>query len=280
MSAMLALAEKLDKDSDRNISILLLFQHAEENGQGASAIIKSGFLRQFNISHVFALHNTPGFEQGSIIIRQGAFSAAVETLIISLEGKTAHAAEPEKGINPANAVAEIINAFQNHHSNGSDINAFFKITPVYINMGQNSFGTAAGMATLVFTCRAYNNRLFSDKKQQLELLVKKITANTAGLKVSMAWTEPFKASINDTDAVRIVKGTAEKNDFPLIVKETPFPWGEDFGVFCEQYKGAMFALGIGSDCPPLHHPEYRFPEDLIYRAAHFWLQLIKEISIE
>ena len=98
MSIMLGFACELLKQPPDKGRILLLFQSAEETGQGAKALLDSGFLKNYDIDSAFALHIMPGYDQGAIICKEGNFTPAVESLNIELIGKTSHAAEPEKGI--------------------------------------------------------------------------------------------------------------------------------------------------------------------------------------
>ena len=57
----------------------------------------------------------------------------------------------------------------------------------------------------------------------------------------------------------------------------PFSWGEDFGLFTQEYKGAMFGLGAGENCPPLHSPQYDFPDELIESGAGMFYSIAQEI---
>ncbi|MBA3900790.1 MAG: amidohydrolase, partial [Bacteroidetes bacterium] len=43
-------------------------------------------------------------------------------------------------------------------------------------------------------------------------------------------------------------------------------------------KGAMFGLGAGENTPPLHHPDYDFPDELISNGAEIFYELIKDIN--
>ncbi len=90
-------------------SLILLFQPAEETGKGAAAILKDPKFETLQPDYVFALHNIPGEPLNSIITVQHLFSPAVQSIAIYLTGKKSHASEPENGINPALAIAEIIN---------------------------------------------------------------------------------------------------------------------------------------------------------------------------
>jgi metal-dependent amidase/aminoacylase/carboxypeptidase family protein len=55
----------------------------------------------------------------------------------------------------------------------------------------------------------------------------------------------------------------------------PFKWGEDFGLFTQNFKGAFFGLGAGKDQPALHNPDYDFPDELIPTGAQLFYELCK-----
>ncbi len=74
----------------------MLFQHAEEDGEGAKKILNDPLFETIKPEYVFALHNLPGYKLGQVVVKNNTFSCAVNSMIISLSGKTSHAAEPEK----------------------------------------------------------------------------------------------------------------------------------------------------------------------------------------
>ncbi|UCH19688.1 MAG: amidohydrolase, partial [Deltaproteobacteria bacterium] len=57
----------------------------------------------------------------------------------------------------------------------------------------------------------------------------------------------------------------------------PRRWSEDFGQFTARFPGAMFLLGAGESCPPLHSPEYDFPDDLIEIGLTIYWQVINQV---
>jgi len=73
--------------------LVLIFQPAEENGEGAKAVLADSQF-DFTPDLVFALHNLPGYPLHQVVLKEGNFTAAAKTIIIKLDGKTAHAAEP------------------------------------------------------------------------------------------------------------------------------------------------------------------------------------------
>jgi metal-dependent amidase/aminoacylase/carboxypeptidase family protein len=56
----------------------------------------------------------------------------------------------------------------------------------------------------------------------------------------------------------------------------PFKWGEDFGLFTQKYKGAMFGLGAGMKTPALHNPDYDFPDEITTTGIQQFYTILKE----
>ena len=59
-------------------------------------------------------------------------------------------------------------------------------------------------------------------------------------------------------------------------KQEPFKWGEDFGLFTQTYKGAMFGIGDGEKSPALHNNDYDFNDTLIEPAARLFFDLVAQ----
>ena len=140
---LLGLAQYIAKQPIQNGQVILLFQPAEEDGTGAEKMLADPKFKGIQPDYVFAFHNLPGYPLHQIVWKKGSFTAAVKSIIIELIGKTAHAAEPEKGINPTLAITEILaktNALSNNQPDRQD---FALITPVHIEMGSIAYGVSA-----------------------------------------------------------------------------------------------------------------------------------------
>ena len=183
------LAEKLAEQKPASGKVYLLFQPAEETGEGAAKVVEDS---KFNIKpdFVFALHNLPGYETGNIVVKDGLFSAAVNSIIIKLKGKTAHAAEPEFGFNPANAISEIIGFADKLNHNVPEDENFQLLTPVHINMGTTAYGISAGEAELHYTLRCWDNDRLRKLESTLINQSKEIAAKY-GLKFDHEFTQTF-----------------------------------------------------------------------------------------
>ena len=276
MTVLAGLAEQVSSNKDFKGKVILLFQPAEETGEGAGRMINDAKLSKIKPDYVFAFHNLPGYELNSILIRKGSFASASKGMIIKLTGKTSHAAEPENGINPSFAVAEIIKKLLLLPEKLKNKNDFILVTIIHARIGERAFGTSAGYAELMATLRAFRNDDMRSLISESEEIVNKI-ASDQKLKVEISYTEEFPATVNDNECVEIIKNAAEKNNFSISEIKTPFRWSEDFGHFTEKYKGALFGIGSGENHPQLHNPDYDFPDEIIPVGVTIFHTIMNEI---
>ncbi len=275
-ATMFRFAQKLAEKPLKKGKILLFFQSAEEIGAGAKDAINSGIFEQFKIDFAFAYHNFAGFPLGEIIAKKGLFTPCVESGVFELMGKTSHAAEPAKGINPALAIAEIVQYFDSLNNPDKANENFFVATPIHIEMGEKAYGTSAGKATIGYTFRTWENERFDAIKSQIEANIAAI-AKKHKLESTSKWLETFNANNNNTAAYNEIKIAAKKQNFELFDLEKPFEFGEDFGFFTKQYKGAMFGIGSGVNQPPLHSSNYDFPDELLEIGSTMFYQIATQI---
>lgn len=276
MTILCGLAMELHHKKPETGTVILLFQPAEEDGSGAAKVFNDPkFI--YKPDFVFALHNIPGYKKNQIVVKNDTFSCAVNSLIVKLKGVTSHAGEPHKGINPALALAKIITQYNQLIQ--ADIAAanYCLITPIYLKMGKKAYGVSAGAGEIHFTVRSDCNSQMKIIEKTLENIANSI-AKEFQLKCKMTWTQSFQANENNVEAVNIIKNAAKINDFKLLEKETPFTWGEDFGLFTQQFSGAMFGLGSGINTPALHNPDYDFPDEIIATGVATFLQISKQIT--
>ncbi len=273
MAILLGLVERSTQESELRGQFLFLFQPAEETGEGAQKVLNENIIQAYEPDYCFALHNLPGYPLGNIIIKEGAFTASVKSLIIKLEGKTAHAAEPEFGINPAVAMAEIIQLAQRFHNPRPKQENFSLITPVHMILGEPAYGLSAGYGEVHLTIRTWSQKKMDEITRQLVQSIEHV-ASLHDLEISFDWTNEFIANKNDSYAVDLIEKAARKLNLPIIQRNIPLKWGEDFGAISNQCKGAMFGIGAGETQPALHNPDYDFPDDI----TTVGINMFKEIA--
>ena len=266
------LAKKYSEKRPESGDVYLLFQPAEENGWGARAVVDSGILNDLPIDYVFALHNLPGYELHNIVSREGSFSSSVISLAAYFKGYTAHAAEPWNGKNPANAMSMYTSAALEFNYEDTEKHEFITVTPVYSHLGSKSYGISAGEGSVHLTIRA-------DIPERLKAVLRKIenlaraAAHEEGLELELEHIEPFDSNMNAPEAVALIRDSAEDLGLTYSQRDEPFRWGEDFGLFTGMYTGAMFGLGAGKGCKPLHHPDYDFPDEITDTGINMFLAI-------
>ncbi len=259
-------------------SVVILFQPAEETGAGARLVLDEEALRDLRPDVAFALHNVPGFPLGSVLLRDHVFASTARSLRVDLEGRTSHAAEPERGLSPAAAVAEMLTAWPAVPSDVVAPGEFALVTVVHAKLGEPALGTSPGLATLIATLRAQRADVMERLSARCEAVAHDV-AREHGLEVSAQWLEEFPCTVNDPAANALVEGAARELGLEVVRLPEPFRWTEDFGHFTEAFGGALFGLGAGEGAPPLHHPDYTFPDELVGMGADL-LRSIVDLATE
>lgn len=276
MAILCGFAKKLSENQLEKGTVYLLFQPAEEDGNGAKSILSDVKFDKIQPDYAFALHNLPSYKKHQIVCKENTFTCAVNSMIIKLEGKTSHAGEPENGINPALAIAKIIMFFNSKINTDLASSKYCGITPIHINMGEKAYGVSAGYGEIHYTIRSNSNAEMKTIEGDLEKNVLEI-ASHFNLKPTINWTQSFQANENNSSAVNFIRKAALHLDADILEKELPFTFGEDFGLFTQKFKGAMLGLGAGENTPALHNPDYDFPDEIIETGIQLFDQITKEI---
>lgn len=262
MTMMIGAAGIIARQRPATGSVTLLFQPSEETGNGAEALLAGPLFDVISPRMVFAMHNIPGFPLGNAVAKDGVFCKASRGLVAKLEGRSSHAAEPDRGNSPAPAVARIISGLTELQERLTDEGVRSLITVIHVRVGEVSFGTTPSSGTVMATLRADSHPDLMLASARMESLVGDAAGEFA-LYSSVSWTEEFPAVLNDAGAVRLVESAADGLGMSVVRPAEPFPWSEDFGHLTGAFPGALFGLGAGTDHPPLHDGSYDFPDDVI-----------------
>ncbi len=275
MAIVAGLADAFSKNPPQKGQAILLFQPAEENGEGAHLVVNDKNFKKLKIDYVFALHNLPGFPKGRVILRKNTFSAASKGIIIKLSGKTSHAAEPENGISPAIAMSNIVKELTLLPTEDR-FSDFTLVTVIYARLGEVAFGTSPGEAEIMATIRSYSNADMEILTERAETIIKENTFRHR-LKYELSYTEEFPATVNNNDLVDVINDLANENKIDTEELAHPFRWSEDFAHFTQKYKGVLFGIGSGTEHPQLHNPDYDFPDDIIETGVNMFYKIFNKI---
>ncbi len=272
MAILVGVAKQISKNRPKAGKVVLLFQPAEETGEGAIAVLNDPNFHRIEPNLCFALHNIPGYPKGAILLKNGIFSAASKGLTVKLKGKTSHAAEPGKGISPAIAMAKIMERITKLPEKENLFSEFVLATIVHAKLGERTFGTTPGNAEIMITLRSLNDEdmdvLLEHTKSVIYLISK-----GENLIADISCTDIYPTMANNASLNQKVKEAAKQCNIPTIKVEQPFPWAEDFANFALKYKSVMFGIGAGEDAPKLHNADYNFPDDIIENGVNIFTEI-------
>ena len=276
MAVLVGMAHALCAAPPPKGRVILLFQPAEETGAGARAVLADPAFDALRPDWAFALHNMPGLPLGALAVAPGPASCASVGLSVTLTGVEAHAAFPETGRSPARALGALIQSTL-ELSQVPPMGPDFRLaTLCHMHMGMPAFGIAPAEATAFVTLRAVTDDGLASLEADIVAQVGALATETH-LECRITRHDHFNATFNDPDAAAIVARAAQVAELPPAAYPFPMRPSEDFGAFSRHARTALFFLGAGVDCPPLHNPAYDFPDALITPAVRAFKAILHQI---
>ncbi|WP_241154301.1 M20 peptidase aminoacylase family protein [Staphylospora marina] len=233
----------------------VLFQPAEETGQGALAFIRKGVVDDVDLLlgiHLRPVQEVP-FGKASPAIYHGATTHLTGTV----RGVQAHAARPHLGVNAVDALAAVIQAVNSVRMNPV-VPWSAKVTKV--SAGGANLNIIPDEAEFGLDLRAQTNEAMDD------LIARVTRAVTSASRINGAEAEVrevarMAAAVPHAGMERVVTDVikeilGEDALFPVPVS----PGGEDFHFYAARMPrlaSTMIGLGAGLS-PGLHHPNMSF----------------------
>lgn len=240
-------------------NVVLLFQHAEETGAGGKICCQA--LPKFRVDRIYAFHNIPGWEEGTVLLRRGTFACASRGMSLSFTGRPSHAAYPESGCNPGFAAARFLCTLP-AMTEPSRYGGLTMATLVGAKIGEKAFGCAAGAAEVWLTLRAWREE---DMNQLIACIGQdaRLEALRDGVRISETFNDVFPATVNDDKTLERLEITCRKAGLSCVEAPEPFRWSEDFGYYGSCAKAVMVGVGVGRDWPQLHTENYTFNDRIL-----------------
>ena len=266
------LAMRYGKKRPEKGNVILLFQPAEETGEGALAVINDPLFKEIKIDMAFALHNLPGFAKHQIVIKKGCFASASLGLKLIFDGATSHASQPEKGNTPQRVVTTLLDAFQKKYENLKRDKFHPTLTVTHVAIGEETFGVTPGHAEIWLTLRSQDDSALKQLTDST-IALSEYVAKEFKLKFSHSIHDAFAATMNSSREAELVEQAAKDLKLSVNNIKEPFPWSEDFGRFGSICPVCLFGLGSGFEHEPLHSPIYDFEDEIIDTGVEMFYQL-------
>ena len=263
-------------------SFLLVFQPAEEIGQGAMAMLNDGLFSSRKPDFALGVHVWNSLPSGTFVIKTGDLMAGSGTFEIKITGKGGHAALPHQAIDPIAAGARIVSAVPS-------------ITAQYVNplesavVGVTIFhaGTASNIipeqAELQGTIRFFSREMWNLLCERLTRIVLD-TASASGCTAEIKLLESTPPLVNDAFAANAAQ-TALKEILPdaKLLTDYRTMGSEDMAYFLEQVPGVFIFVGSGGAPEHTafshHHPRFDIDEAVLASASALLLQTAYQLLI-
>tara|TARA_R110001592_G_scaffold27763_15_gene102792 strand:+ start:9084 stop:10277 length:1194 start_codon:yes stop_codon:yes gene_type:complete len=280
---LLNTAKYLNENNNFDGTLHLIFQPAEENGEGANAMLADGFLDRFPCDALYAMHNWPYAPLGYFEINEGASMASVDFFEITVEGKGGHASKPHTFVDPIMVSAAIISGLQTIVSRETDPFEPIVLSVTNIHGGTGAFNVNPAKVIFSGTVRTYCQSL----RKQTEKRIKEMSSEIASsyrARANCTYENRTEPTINDPVHAKICTKVAQDlvGDLMVITDAKPSMGGEDFGAFLYHVPGAYVKIGQGVINDPehrcskgLHNAGYDFNDDLIPIATEYWARLVE-----
>jgi amidohydrolase len=260
---------KILKDLENEIegNVKLFFQPAEEAIGGAERMIKDGCLENPKVDHAIGLHVMPNVPVGMVELKFGQMNANSGSVNIKINGKSGHAAYPDKSIDAIVIAGQVITSLQTLVSRNVS-----PLTSVVLTFGKISGGTKANIitdqVTLNGTLRALSTTSRTEAKERIKAIAEGVAAGMGG-SADVEFKDGYIALINDNDVMKKIDETAKRllGEDKIMYKDFPSMGGEDFSYFTDTIPSAFYHLGGGnvekSIVEPLHNKNFRVDEECL-----------------
>lgn len=252
---------------------VVIFQPAEEGGNGAEAMCRDGLMDRFGIQEVYAMHNVPGVPTGQFAIRSGPLLAAADTFEIHLEGRGGHAAKPHETVDITVVLSQIVVALQTIVARNTDPTFPAVVSVTSVETSSHAFNVIPQSAELRGTVRTHSPEMRDLIEARLAALVPAIAAGF-GVTTKVRYERGVPVTINAEEQTRHAERAAVSVGGSCI--EAPMVMGgEDFSFMLQERPGAFIVLGNG-DSAGLHHPEYDFNDDIIPAGSSWFAEIVEQ----
>ncbi len=269
-AAMLLAAARMLKENEAALhgTVKLMFQPAEETFEGSMDMIQAGILDNPRVDAALAYHVTPGQMPIGLVMynARGTMMFSVDGFRIKIQGKGAHGAYPQKGIDPINIGVHIHLALQELIARETDPEKACVLT-----IGRFEAGTAANIipdtAVLEGTLRTNDQ----DEREKLVRRIREVAECTAavyGGTVQMEVLSKVPPLVCDTKlTMDMLSYMRELN----IAGYTEYPdatasASEDFANIAERVPSTFMFLSAGfmdeRGAYSAHNPKVRFNEEV------------------
>ena len=249
--------------------VRLVFQPAEEGGNGSKTMIEAGVLD--GVDGVYGTHIWSDVAAGKVSVEAGPRMAATDWWRIDVTGRSAHGAMPNQGADAVLAGAAIVESLQAIVSRNMS-----PFEPAVVTVGQFHGGTArnvmAGRAWMEGTVRTFHEEAHERIPQLMERMAGDVAA-AFGCTAELTYEVAHSTVVNTPEASeRAARAAREVLGADALTRYQGSMPGEDFSEYLRRRPGVFVFLGSGTADPsgrvwPQHSSHYDPDESVLVRGS-------------
>ena len=272
----LALAQ-LERDGELPGRVRLIFQPAEETvPSGAPEVISSGALK--DVAGIFAVHCYPQLPVGLVGVRSGPFTAAADTVEVTLTGPGGHTARPHMTADLVHALGRVIVDVPALLDRRVDPRAGVSMVWGAVHAGE-AFNAIPGSGYVRGTVRILNRDAWREAPELIPKLIRDVVAAT-GAEADIRYIRGVPPVVNDRMASAVVAGAAGAAlGADRVVEAEVSMGGEDFSFYLEQVPGAMIRLGTGIPGDEVKHDLHQSNFDVDERSIGYGVRVMVHTAL-
>ncbi|PJI07406.1 MULTISPECIES: amidohydrolase [Clostridium] len=255
------------RKSEMHGNVRIIFQPAEENGEGAKFICKKDILN--GVEAIFGMHNRPDLPVGTIGIKSGSLMASVDRFEINIIGVGGHAGMPDRCIDPIVISSQVISAMQTIVSRSVNPISDVVISVTRIQSG-NTWNVIPDRAEMEGTVRTFQNNMRDEIKNSMKNTAEGV-AEALGAKIEFKWYSYLSVLNNDARFEKLCIETAEEIGC-RSVKAQKNLGGEDFSFYGSIVPSFFVWMGVDGTAE-WHRPSFNLKEAALIHAAKYFSNL-------
>ena len=279
-ASLLGAAKMLkDKEDSLNGKVKLIFQQAEEIGQGAKIFVREGHLK--DVDRVFGLHLSSGLETGKATITKGGIMASCDYFKARIKGKSGHVSAPHTAVDALYIASQAVVNLQSIVSRETD-----PVDPVVVGIGVLNSGTryniVANEAVLEGTFRTLSKETRNKTRESIERIFKNtVDSNGGDLELEFKdFASPLINEESSTDlAIEIGKNILGHDN--IITNQEKRLGADDFAEFLVEVPGVYVNIGARNKLDRSthynhHHELFDIDEEALKISTEFYLSYALE----
>lgn len=282
---LLAAAHYFSKHRNFDGTVYLIFQPAEEGRGGAKAMVEEGLFSRFPMEAIFGMHNWPGMPAGTIAASPGPVMAGGSTFMIRIRGEGAHAAMPDRGVDPVVIAGHLITAFQSIVSRSVKPVDTAVVSITMMHAGE-AINVIPETCTLEGTVRTFSSAVTDLVEQRMRAICAGL-GQAHGAQLDLEFVRRVGPVINTAHeahfAAEVMRKIVGVQHVPV---QEPSMASEDFAFMLDAKAGCYAfignghgdhrAAGHGEGPCMLHNPAYDFNDEVLPLGATYWVRLSEE----